>query len=90
MSKLYSVKRFGVFLLEILWMLLSVLYRPVRLMLLILGGAAGALFGFYWMFGALWNVPAVRHDAGLWFWWTFGGSLLLLVLGDLLFRRKSK
>ena len=90
MSKLYSIKRFGVLLLEFSWALFTGLYGPVRLVVLILGSLASALWAFFWVFAAVFDVPPMRHQFGTWFCWSLGGTLVLMLLGDLLFRRRSK
>ena len=89
MSKLSSVNRFGVFLLGVLWVLLSGLYGLIRFVVFIVGGVVAGLSAFVWVIGALFDVPDVRHYSGSIFLWTFGGAVLLILLGDLLFRRES-
>ena len=89
MSTLYGAKRIGVILWGAMWLLMSGLYGLVRLLVFVVGGGIAGVSAFMWVSGFLFDVPDARHTFGPIFLWSSGAVVLLITLGDLVFRRGS-
>ena len=90
MSTLHGAKRIGVILLGALWVLLGGIYAGfIRPIVFVLGGFGVMMCAFLWVLGVVFDVPDARNF-GPWFFWSWGATVLILLLGDLLFQRDSK
>ena len=88
MSTPHGAKRIGVIFLGFLWVLLSGVYAGLlRPIVFVLGGIGATMCAILWVMGIVFDVPDAR-PLGAWSLWIYGGTLLILVLGDMLFQRK--
>jgi len=89
MSTLYGAKRIGGILWGAVWLLLSVVYGLVRLLVWVVGGGIAGVSAFIWVGGLLFDVPDARHTFGPIFLWSSGAVVLIIALGDFVFRPRS-